>query len=214
MKTLRICCYALGTALLLAALFLVLHNVREDSAGGAQAEQILSALREAIPEYVPEPAETMPAGEVYDLFGDDEAEAPAPETLEIDGHSYIGYVSVPALGIELPVMAEWSYANLKIAPCCYRGSLRGHDLIICAHNYRSHFGEIHSLSSGDEILFTDVTGKTHRFAVMSMEQLAGTAVAEMQFGAAEDWDLTLFTCTLSGQSRVTVRAAEAKEGAA
>ena len=46
---------------------------------------------------------------------------------------------------------------------------------------------------------------------MSMEELPGTAVEQMQFGDADDWDLTLFTCTLGGRSRVTVRAVKAEE---
>ncbi len=44
----------------------------------------------------------------------------------------------------------------------------------------------------------------------SGEQAAGTDIAQMTSGDAESWDLTLFTCTLSGQSRVTVRAALAE----
>ena len=50
--------------------------------------------------------------------------------------------------------------------------------------------------------FTDVSGAVHRYTVMQVETLAPTAVDEMTGG---DWDLTLFTCTYSGQARVTVR---------
>ena len=35
-----------------------------------------------------------------------------------------------------------------------------------------------------------------------VETLEATAVADM---VSEEWDLTLFTCDLSGESRVTVR---------
>ena len=37
--------------------------------------------------------------------------------VEIDGNLYIGYISIPALNKELPVMSTWSYPKLKIAPC-------------------------------------------------------------------------------------------------
>ena len=40
----------------------------------------------------------------------------------IDGYDYIGYISIPSINLELPVMAEWSYAGLKIAPGRYYGS--------------------------------------------------------------------------------------------
>jgi sortase A len=91
------------------------------------------------------------------------------------------------------------------------GSVFTDDLIICAHNYNTHFGTIKNLHTDSEIIFTDVTGKTYRYTVINMEELPGTAVEQMQFGDADDWDLTLFTCTLSGQTRVTVRAARAEE---
>ncbi len=211
-KAVRICCFALGTALLLAALFLVLYNTAEDRKGGQQAETVLRALKREIPEYsAAEPA--LPAQEVYDLFSEyEEQTVPQTDTVEVDGRRYIGYVSVPTVGIELPVQAEWSYQNLKSSPCRYVGNLSENDLILCAHNYTTHFGRIGRLHTDDPIIFTDVHGQAHSFSVINIEQLPGTAVEDMQFGNADDWDLTLFTCTLGGQSRVTVRAVRAEEG--
>ena len=58
------------------------------------------------------------------------------------------------------------------------------------------------------ILLTDRTGKIHHYEVVQTEIIPGQDVEAMEFGSAENWDLTLFTCTLSGQSRVTVRAVE------
>ena len=58
----------------------------------------------------------------------------------------------------------------------------------------------------DDILFTDAKGQVHPFRVVDVEQYPGTAVEDVTFGNADEWDLTLFTCTLDGQSRVTVRA--------
>lgn len=209
MKTAKICCFALGTMLLIAALFLVLHNMAEDRKGGKQAEAVLSELKGEIPDHVPET--TLMMGEVYDIYAEyEEATAPEMSTAVVANDPYIGYISIPVLDLELPVRNDWSYDNLKISPCRYVGNIYEDDLIICAHNYNSHFGRLSSLSTGDEIIFTDVTGRVHLFSVDNIEQLPGTAVEEMQFGNAEDWDLTLFTCTLSGQSRVTVRAV--KEG--
>ena len=207
-KTIQYSCFFLGTALLLAALFLVLYNLHEDRQGGEQAEAVLAALQESIPEYVPE-VTTVLTAEAYDLYAEYEETTTTvsePETAEVDGHNYIGYLSIPEIDIALPVMAEWSYPNLKIAPCRYTGDLTDNNLIIAAHNYSTHFGKIGKLSVGSELVFTDLKGKKHSYCVTEIEQLPGTAVEEMQFGSGEDWDLTLFTCTLNGQSRVTVRA--------
>ena len=218
-KTVRICCFITGAVLLLSALFLVIYNRAEDKKSGETASSVLENLKREIPEYVPENGAvpgTMPAAEDYDLFeeyesaGADEPVSDMP-TVTLDNYAYIGYISIPRLQIELPVLAAWSYPNLKISPCVYKGSLNTGDLIICAHNYNSHFGQIKTLHNDDEIILTDADGVPHRYTVFNIEELPGTAVAEMEFGDADTWDLTLFTCTLSGQSRVTVRACRAEE---
>ena len=66
------------------------------------------------------------------------------------------------------------------------------------------------LSQGDEITFTDVDGNMFRYEVIELETLSPFAIAEMTGG---NWDLTLFTCTVGGQYRVTVRCVLANGGA-
>lgn len=99
-------------------------------------------------------------------------------------------------------MSQWSYPKLKKSPCRYRGSVYKDDLVIAAHNYRTHFGRIKDLSEGDEVIFTDIDGNIFYYEVALLEILAPNAVVEME---SSEWDLTLFTCTLGGASRVTVR---------
>ena len=120
---------------------------------------------------------------------------------EIDGHLYIGYLSIPVLELELPVMSGWDYSSLQIAPCRYSGTVKGKDLVLMAHNYDKHFGNIDRLELGDTVLFTDMDGVTTGYEVAAVDILAPSAVAEMISGA---FDLTLFTCTYGGQNRVTV----------
>ena len=74
--------------------------------------------------------------------------------------------------------------------------------MIAAHNYSSHFGRLKNLSQGDEVTFTDVDGNVFSYVVAALETLSPYAVEEMTSGG---WDLTLFTCTIGGKSRVTVR---------
>ena len=99
------------------------------------------------------------------------------------------------------MQAEWSYPALKTSPCRYAGTPEA-GLVIAAHNYEQHFARLNLLTAGDAVEFTDVSGTAHRYTVMQVETLAPTAVEEMTGG---DWNLTLFTCTYSGQARVTVR---------
>ena len=121
---------------------------------------------------------------------------------EIDGHNYIGFVGIPALELELPVMADWTYPQLKIAPCRFTGSIFTDDLVIMAHNFERHFGRIRDLKPGDTVTFTDMEGQTISYEVVVLDILHPTAVENMTAG---EYDLTLFTCTYGGKSRVTVR---------
>lgn len=189
-----IICMLLGAVLLLAALSLFLWNRNEDARAKKSVEQVLPKLIEQL--------------ETSDDMGRDGAlPYPAPydpmmAEVEIDGYDYIGYLSIPSLGLELPIMSEWDYERLKIAPCRYSGSTKTNDLVLAAHNYTWHFGPVKELAIGDEVYFTDMDGVVTCYEVAVMETLSPVAVEEMTAG---DWDLTLFTCTYSGQSRVTVR---------
>lgn len=191
----------IGLLLLAAALFLAGYNIWDEHRAEGAAQQVLDQLVSETPQpELPAPEEPTPE---YILHP--EMDMP---TVEIDGNRYIGRVTIPALGLELPVMSQWSYPNLKIAPCRYQGSAYTGDLIIAGHNYRTHFGPLKNLGVGDTVLFTDADGNQFRYTVAQVETLAKTAVEEM---AAGDWDLTLFTCTLGGQTRVTVRCVETKD---
>ena len=126
--------------------------------------------------------------------------------IQYDTRWYCGYITLPSLNLELPVLDGWSYDNLNIAPCCYEGNPETKDFIIIAHNYNNHFGQIGYLDSGDEIIFTDCNGKKYRYTVSYTEYIDSYNVGQMSENNNSAWDLTLFTCTLNGQSRVTVRA--------
>lgn len=138
-------------------------------------------------------------GEFPDYILNPQMEMPVKS---VDGIGYIGLLSVPSQQLELPVIGEWNYPNLKKSPCRYVGSAYTNDLVIAAHNFSSHFGEIKNLNIGDRVRFTDVDGNVFDYRVVETETLQPTAVEEMKSG---DWDLTLFTCTLGGSYRVTVR---------
>ncbi len=124
----------------------------------------------------------------------------------IDGVSYIGVLQIPALELELPIAEAWNYKTLKKAPCRYSGSAYLEHFVICAHNYSSQFGKLNKLHSNDEIKFTDMDGNVFLYTVVETEVLKSNAVEEMQ---SSDWDLSLFTCTIGGQSRITVRCIKA-----
>ena len=75
-------------------------------------------------------------------------------------------------------------------------------MILLAHNYKVHFGKLHRLNIGDIIQFKDMNDNLFDFTVEKKEELDEIQVEDMVSG---DWDLTLFTCTLGGEARTTIR---------
>ena len=120
----------------------------------------------------------------------------------IDGVGYIGILSIPELSLELPIISFWSSENAKIAPCRYTGRVYENDLILCAHNYDSHFGKLDRLELGDIVEFTDMEGTVFLYQVSQSLILDGADMDGLRDG---DWDLTLFTCTPGGKMRYCVR---------
>ena len=74
--------------------------------------------------------------------------------------------------------------------------------MIAAHNYASHFGGLSGLSGGEQVIFVDMDNVVSSYTVVAVEILPPTAVEEMTNG---EYDLSLYTCTYGGRSRVTVR---------
>lgn len=124
-------------------------------------------------------------------------------TYKIDGRAYIGVLEVPSKDLTLPVMSEWSYSALRIAPCRYAGSAYSGDLVIAGHNYARHFSPVKRLKAGDKVDFTDADGNVFHYVVSKLETLEKTEVDRMI--DADGWDLTLFTCNSGGSRRVAVR---------
>lgn len=202
---------AIGSLLLIVAAILIFFNMLQDKKSGERAKEVLFELEAQITDEVnklkaTEQEQTIVSDDLFAQYEVEEEEATQEKLAEINGDSYIGIVSIPNLGIRLPVMSEWSYANLKISPCRYSGRADENNLIIAAHNYSSHFGNISELTVGDEIVFIAADGKEYNYTTIQTETLNGTDVESLVANGNETWGLTLFTCTLSGQSRVCVRA--------
>ena len=187
----------LGLLLMCGALCLYLHNGNVSSQAQRTSQAVLPQIMENIPEEPAQEALTERLTPVEFL----QPEAFEMTEVTIDGYGYIGYLSIPSLNLELPVMGDWDYDRLQIAPCRYYGSINGEDLVLMAHNYLSHFGNLSKLQLGDSVSFTDMDGIVTNYTVVGRDILHPGAVEEMIAG---DFDLTLFTCTYGGENRVTV----------
>lgn len=177
----------IGAVLLIAALLLFVYNRNEDSRAGEEAADILSEVQTAIDEG---------SGEV----NDETQEQKIMPTINISGHDYIGYLNIPDLELELPVMADWDYNRLKRAPCRHFGTTYNDDLVIAAHNYKTHFGHLSGLTPGTQVIFTDMDGIENRYVLAIEPQILNPE--EVDAVQNSGYDLVLYTCTHGGSSRV------------
>ncbi|MBQ2927560.1 MAG: sortase [Oscillospiraceae bacterium] len=196
-RKLGVVCLFLGFLLLSGSLALYLHNRQEDRQAEQGAMEVLPQILDQIPE---EPDQEQLMQQLVPLEFRDPSTFQMTEVV-INGYGYIGYLSIPSLDLNLPIMGSWDKIRLQIAPCRYYGSVNGEDLVLMAHNYEAHFGQISQLKTGDSVVFTDMDGITTAYQVAARDVLAPDAVEEMTSG---DFDLTLFTCTYGGENRVTV----------
>lgn len=188
--------------MILSALSLFLYNCHKDAHAGQESESLMADIELLIAAQLAEsstPNQSKEAGAV-------DSPSPAPLDPELpavilEGYEYVGYVEIPTLWVKLPVMADWNYNRLEIAPCRQFGSSRTDDLVIVAHNYRSHFGGLKDLKEGDSVIFTDMEGIINTYSVAKIETLKPTDVDTVQ---NSDYDLVLYTCTYGGQTRVAV----------
>ena len=209
-----------GLLLIAAALVLACYNIWDEQRAGAASDDLLTRLESVIISGKQDddsdsvanqgsqggsPVSTLQP-EVQPLY----VQNPGMEmpVITIEQEDYIGTLSIPSLDLTLPVLDDWSYPKLKKAPCRYVGSVYQGDMIIAAHNYATHFGSINKLRAGDKVTFKDADGNTFIYEVIDLEILQPTDVEAMQTG---DWDLTLFTCTVGGSTRVTVRCEKVDE---
>ena len=193
---------ALGALLFLGSVLLSVNNQRENHSAGQSSAEVLPDLIEQIRENTDA---TLPASDLLpelqkpvELLTEEEKKM---TEVMIDGIPYIGYLSIPKLELELPIIGTWDYTRLNVAPCRFTGTVLGEDLVLMAHNYAKHFGKISRLELGDTVVFADMDGEQILYEVVGEDILGPDAVEEMTSG---DFDLTLFTCTYGGESRITV----------
>lgn len=200
-KSIGILCMLLGILLVLGAYGLLISNQQEDQDAEVFVDELVPLLREEISQAQQSATETtLPQDNIP-------KELLNPEDLimtekMINGYAYIGYLTIPELKLELPVMSGWDSRRLQKSPCRYTGTLKGEDLVIMAHNFKSHFGYLARLSEGSVVQFMDMDGNLWNYSVVAKDILPAEAVEEMTAG---EYDLTLFTCSTNRSQRITVR---------
>ena len=122
---------------------------------------------------------------------------------------------IPSLGINYPVLSEWSEDLLKVSVNKYWGPEPNEigNYCIIGHNYRSGkmFGMLPAIANGDLIELTDTKyGRTVVYEVYDRYQIDPTdtkCTSQLTGGKRE---ITLITCKEYGTQRLVVKAREVK----
>jgi sortase A len=180
--------------MIVAALCLLIYNVSEDEMAGDAAGRAVEGINAVLD------STDTDESPLYKLYPDMEM-----HSLEFNGNEYIGRLDIPDLGLTLPVMSKWSYPNLRTSPCRYSGSAYTGDMVVAAHNYRRHFGNIKKLNMGSTVTFTDMSNNRFEYRVSDIEEISPSDVDALKNDVPT---LTLITCNVSGSKRIAVRCVE------
>ncbi len=191
----------LGAVLIMSALLLFISNQREAEKAGQEAEILMTELENHMREQEAQSAAKAARPDAEETEPDEATLSPELPVVEIRGYEYVGYVEIPSLWIKLPVLAEWGYDLLEYAPCRQFGSSRTDDLVIAAHNYSTHFGDLKWVKEGATVTFTDMDGIVNSYTVAAKDTVDPDDVDSV---LNSGYDLVLYTCTYGGRTRVVV----------
>lgn len=130
-------------------------------------------------------------------------------------YSVEALITIPRLGIEYPVISEWSDELLKISVNKYWGPKPNEvgNYCIVGHNYKSGkmFGNLPAIATGDIVeLKSLLTGETVKYEVYDRKVINPTdtsCTSQLTGGRKE---VTLITCKEYGTQRLVVKAKEIK----
>lgn len=200
-KTVGIVFFVLGVLLIAFSIGLAVYNSQTEKKAEETVNLTLSELDPVIEERKEHAKrvkqETQKVVPDYELV----PEMPMPaETY--NGQNVIGVIDIPTIGLHMPVQSTLTQRNLSTSACRLSGTVYNRDIIIGAHNYKTYFGYIKTLTAGDKMEFTDMEGNVFEYKVAYTEILSPYQYYDFTNG---DWDLTLFTCTVGARARVIVR---------
>lgn len=178
-----------GIILIGAAVIMTVLPMISEKTAVAKNKEIISKIYSIIPE--------VSAGTV-----DDRVDMDMP-SLEIDGEDFVAIIGVPKFGVELPVYGAWDKSKVSRFPCRYTGSIYDKSLIIGGSDAEGQLDFSKTVSIGDSVFVTDMTGKRYSYTVtwvqstddVSSDALMGTEGDLVLFiKNSGSLDYTVITC--------------------
>ena len=127
----------------------------------------------------------------------------------------IGIIEIKSLGLNYPILSNYSDEFLKIAPCRIAGPSPNEvgNLCIAAHNYNNStfFSKISLLNISDIITIYDISGNSIDYEVYENKEVNFDDLNCLSQDNVDKKELTLLTCNNSNANKRIIIKAKEKE---
>ena len=165
----------LGVLLILGALLITVVPVVSGKIASSKNDGVLETVYSLIPE-------------VRSGTFDDRVDVDMP-SLEVDGEDYVGIIEIPMLEVHLPIRARWDSGKVSRSPCRFAGSIYDGSLIVGGSDHEDQFDFAKTISIGDAVFVTDMTGSRYTYKVTWVELTDDVSAENL---ASREADLVLF----------------------
>lgn len=152
--------------------------------------------------------------EVQEPVVDEEpTEREEPEKQYLEGYEIVGTIRIPKTGIEYPVLSKVTKKSLETSVAILYGpgvNVPGNTVIV-GHNYRNKrfFSNNDKLTSGDEVILTNVYGETVTYVIYNMYYTSPDDAEYMLRNVEEGVrEISLSTCNDDSSQRLIIWARE------
>ena len=132
--------------------------------------------------------------------------------VEYEGYNVVGIISVPAIGIEYPILDTTNEKTMKVAITKFWGNDVNElgNFTMAGHNNKdgTMFGKTKRLNIGDKINMTDLTGRTIEYEIFDQYLIDPNDVSCVKSVKENTREVTLITCANGRSNRLITKARE------
>ena len=137
---------------------------------------------------------------------------PEPEKVYMEDYEVMGKIEIPKTGVEYPVLERVTVRSIEMAVAIAYGPGLNEvgNTVIYGHNYRNglFFSNNKKLSNGDKIYITDKYGDKVTYEIYNIYQTTANDATYFTRDTEGRREISLQTCTDSGDGRIIIWAAE------
>lgn len=178
----------LGILLIVCSLGVLLFTQLHSQYTKKKAAEITCKIEAALPETTPG-------------FPGDYSD-PVMPVLQVEGKDYVGLLNIPAYGLSVPIVNEWSSFHVFSCPARFYGSVYDNTMIIGGNDQTGQFDFFDRMNPGDHIKITDMLGTEFAYAIDRIDRAKS---ADYEHLASGGYPLTLFVRSAYSAEYILVR---------